>query len=114
MRRFGRSSFGLSVAWTVAVAAAATWAPGCFVTIADPAIDSTGGRSTAGAGGGRDASTGGQSNGGADASRESGATGGTGGRGGSGGGCGVCNLPNVKRSGCADAGCTIVECDDGF
>jgi hypothetical protein len=114
MRRFGRSSFGLPVAWTVAVAAAATWAPGCFVTIADPAIDSTGGRSTAGAGGGRDASTGGQSNGGADASRESGATGGTGGRGGSGGGCGVCNLPNVKRSGCADAGCTIVECDDGF
>src|SRR5881394_2595706 len=86
---------------------------GCFVTIADPAADSTGGAPNAG---------GSLSSGGSPASGSSG--GGLGGGGVLGGrdagndgakACSTCtNLANVKVHGCSDGGCTIVECMDGF
>ena len=91
----------------VALALAST--PGCFVSIADPAVDSTGGRSTAGTGGQTGGATSSGGLGGGQA-----ATGGAGGAAGEAGACTACALANVKTYGCADAGCTIVECESGF
>jgi hypothetical protein len=111
MRLFG-ACFLASRAWAVLSTIALVSVQGCFVSIADPAVDSTGGRPNVGTGG---AQTGGAiSSGGTDAS-----VGGTGGAGGSTGGggakvCGTCVLPNVKTTGCTDGGCTIVECDQDF
>jgi len=94
------------------VALALASAPGCFVTIADPAVDSTGGRPTAGAGG--EHAGGATSSGGFD-----GGVAGAGGAGGNAGDgsvkvCGVCSLAHVAKYGCSDGGCTIDECADGF
>lgn len=111
MRLIGRCLLACR-AWAVLSTIGLASAPGCFVTIADPAVDSTGGRPTAGSGGAE--SGGSPSSGGFDA--------GLAGSGGSGattieGGiktCGACRLANVKTHGCSDGGCTIVECDSGF
>jgi len=100
--------------WRAALVLAAGTTSGCFVTIADPAVQSRGGASggggagRGGSGGVSDGSAGGFAGG--DAALE-GAPGGSGGQGGS---CGPCTKPNVKEHGCTDGGCTIVRCDDGF
>jgi hypothetical protein len=111
MRLFGRC-FLTARASAVLSAIAMASIPGCFVTIADPAGNSTGGRPTAGAGG--------EQTGGAPSSggREGGAAGAGGAAGSAGDGgvktCGTCALANVKVHGCTDGGCTIVECEPGF
>lgn len=114
MRRFEPWFPGLRSALTALVGLAVGAAPGCFVTIADPAIDSTGGRATAGAGGGAGLSSGGTASGGIDGGHA--ATGGSGGSGGrsEAGVCTGCALPHVKTHGCSDGGCAIVECEPGY
>jgi hypothetical protein len=103
-----RRCFLPSRAWAVLSTIACASASGCFVTIADPAVDSTGGRPNTG--------TGGAQSGGATSSGGVVATGGAGGSTGAGGvrQCGVCALANVKTHACADGGCAIVECEPGF
>src|SRR5689334_1956323 len=110
MRRFEPWFPGLRSALTALVALGMGVAPGCFATIADPAVDSTGGRATAGAGGGDGQASGGTASGGIDGGHA-----GTGGSAGSGGAsnneagvCAACALPHVKAHGCNDGGCTIV------
>jgi hypothetical protein len=112
MRLLGRCFLASRCAWTVLAITIAS-APGCFVTIADPAVDSTGGRPTAGAGGGAH-SGGTTASGGAGSDAAAGA--GAGGTRGDAGikVCGVCALAHVKTHGCSDGGCMIVECESGF
>jgi hypothetical protein len=112
MRLFGRC-FLACCAWAALSTSALVSMPGCFVTIADPAVDSTGGRPNAGTGG---AQSGGATSTGGALDASVGGSGGGAGSAGTGGvkTCGACLLPNVKTPGCTDGGCTIVECESNF